>query len=181
MKVLILAADGVEDLELFYPLYRFKEQGFEVDVAGPKAGPITGKHGYTIEADLSFDDIDAEDYDMLFLPGGKGPETVRLSDKAVSVTRQMFEAGKCVAAICHGAQILVSAGVIEGKRATCWAGVRDDIRAAGANYRDEEVVIDGNLITSRQPDDLPAFCRAIFEMVGAESTAAASGRWSSSL
>ncbi|MCE5276833.1 MAG: type 1 glutamine amidotransferase [Planctomycetaceae bacterium] len=181
MKVLILSADGVEDLELFYPLYRFKEQGFDVDVAGPKAGPITGKHGYAIDANLSFDDVDADNYDVLFLPGGKGPEIVRLSDKAVSVTRQMFEAGKCVAAICHGPQILASAGVLEGKRATCWAGVRDDIRAAGANYRDEEVVVDGNLITSRQPEDLPAFCRTIFEMAGTESTMTSAGRWTSSL
>ena len=159
MKALILAADDFEDSELLVPLYRLLEEGDEVAIAAPETGDITGKHGYTVEADLDFGDVDAGDYDMLVLPGGKAPETVRLDDSAVRVTREMMEAGKPVASICHGAQVLISADVLEGREATCWMAIRDDVRAAGAEYRDAEVVVDDNLITSRFPGDLPAFCR----------------------
>jgi protease I len=167
MKALILAADGFEDSELLYPYYRLKEENIPVHVAGPERGTITGKHGYSVEADIAFADVDAADYDLLVLPGGKGPETVRLDKDAVAATRQMMEAGKVVAAICHGAQVLISAGVLEGRNATCYEGVRDDLKAAGGNYADEEVVVDGNLITSRFPADLPAFSREIFKALNA--------------
>ncbi|MEF8787762.1 MAG: type 1 glutamine amidotransferase domain-containing protein [Planctomycetota bacterium] len=159
MKVLILAAEGFEDSELLVPMYRLLEEGDDVDIAAPETGEFAGKHDYTAEANLDFGDIDAADYDMLVLPGGKGPETVRLDDSAVRVTREMMEAGKPIASICHGAQVLISAGVLEGRKATCWQGIRDDLKAAGADYRDREVVVDDNLITSRFPGDLPAFCR----------------------
>jgi protease I len=166
MNALILAADGFEDSELLVPMYRLKEAGHTVRVAGPDAGrALTGKHGYEVAADLAFDDASADDADLLVLPGGKGPETVRLNERAVRVTRQMLEAGKPVAAICHGAQVLISAGVLAGKKATCWQGIRDDLKAAGAEYADEEVVVDGRLVTSRCPDDLPAFCRELFGML----------------
>ena len=163
MKALILAADGVEDSELLYPYYRLQEEGADVHIAGPCACKMTGKHGYEIEADMTFSNASAADYDLLILPGGKAPETVRLDENAVAITKEMFEAGKIVGAICHGAQTLISADVLDGKNATCWPGIRDDVKAAGANYSDQEVVVDGNLITSRCPDDLPAFCRAILE------------------
>lgn len=163
MKIIILTADGVEDTEFFYPYYRFLEAGFQVDVAAPKAGTVQGKHGYSIPANLSFADVNADEYDMLFLPGGKGPETVRLNEHALDITRAIFQSGKPVAAICHGAQVLISAGLVDGKRATCWQGIRDDLKAAGARVEDSEVVVDGNLITSRKPSDLPAFCREIFQ------------------
>ena len=114
---------------------------------------------------LSFADADAEDYDLLLLPGGKGPEKVRLEADAVEITKRMFEADKMVAAICHGPQVLISADVLRGKRATCWPALRDDLKAAGADYVDREVVVDGNLITSRCPPDLPAFCRQIFAAI----------------
>ncbi len=165
MRAVILAAGGFEDSELLCPLYRLKEEGIEVTVAGPQAGTITGKHGYTVEADAAFSDTAAEDYDLLVLPGGQGPETVRLDQDAVGLTRRMMDAGKPVAAICHGAQVLISAGVLEGRRATCWQGIRDDLKAAGARYEDSEVVVDGNLVTSRCPSDLPAFCREIMKAV----------------
>jgi protease I len=168
MRALILAAEGVEDCELLYPYYRLQEEGFDVDLAGPNVGPIACKHGYTARANLAFSNIDPENYDLLILPGGKAPETVRLDRYAVAVTRKMFESGKPVAAICHGIQTLISAGVLRGRSATCWAGVRDDVKAAGGNYSDREVVVDGNLITSRCPEDLPAFCREIFQMLHAE-------------
>lgn len=163
MKALILAADGVEDSELLYPYYRLKEEGIEVDVAAPGAKAITGKHGYEIPAELNLDEVKPDGYDLLVLPGGKAPETVRLNDNAVHVTREMFNDGKTVAAICHGAQTLISADVLDGWAATCWQGVRDDLKAAGADYRDEEVVVDRNLITSRCPDDLPAFMAAVLD------------------
>ncbi len=165
MKALILTAGGVEDCELFYPYYRFKEEGLDVDVASPDGEKIVGEHGYSLEANLSFADAEADDYDLLFLPGGRGPEKVRLQSEAVEITRKMFEADKLIAAICHGPQVLISADVLRGKKATCWPALRDDLRAAGADYVDEEVVMDGNLITSRCPPDLPAFCRQIFAAI----------------
>jgi len=163
MKALILAADGFEDSELLYPYYRLKEEGIEVDVAGPHAGTITGKHGYEVKTNLAFSDVDASGYDLLLLPGGKGPETVRLHQEAVSISRSMVESGKVVAAICHGPQVLISAGVLEDRKATCWMGIRDDLKAASANYTDAEVVVDEKLITSRSPEDLPAFCREVLK------------------
>jgi protease I len=162
MKALILAADGVEDSELLYPYYRFQEEGISVDIAGPRVGKITGKHGYTFEATIAFSGLDPSGYDLLVLPGGKAPETVRLDESALATTRQMLESGKVVAAICHGAQVLISANVLKGRKATCYKGVRDDLKAAGGDYQDREVVVDGNLITSRVPADLPAFSREIF-------------------
>jgi protease I len=178
MRALILTANGVEDWELFYPYYRFKEEAVEVDVASPEGEKILGEHGYSLEANLSFADASAEDYDLLFLPGGRGPEKVRLQPEAVEITKRMFEADKLITAICHGPQVLISADVVRGKRATCWPALRDDlgphrlsfaggspIKAAGAEYLDQEVVVDGNLITSRCPPDLPAFYREIFAAV----------------
>jgi protease I len=167
MKALLLSADGVEDCELLYPLYRLREAGIDVEIAAPQRGCLTGKHGYTAEASLAFAEVRPAAYDLLVIPGGKAPETVRLDESAVAVTRSMLRAGKVVAAICHGAQVLISADVLHGKEATCWQGIRDDLKAAGALYVDREVVVDGNLITSRCPDDLPAFCREIFAAIGA--------------
>lgn len=165
MRALILTANGVEDCELFYPYYRFKEENIAVDVASPEGEKILGEHGYSLEANLSFADAGAEDYDLLFLPGGRGPEKVRLQPEAAEITKRMCETDKIVTAICHGSQVLISADVVRGKRATCWPALRDDLQAAGAEYLDREVVVDGNLITSRYPPDLPAFCREIFAAV----------------
>lgn len=170
MKAIFLTADGVEDLEFFYPYYRLLEDGMDVDVAGPRVGHIQGKHGYSIPITMTFAEVDPNQYDLLVLPGGKGPETVRLDDDALRITREMFNAGKPVAAICHGAQILISAGLAKGRTATCWPGIKDDLIAAGAKFEDKEVVVDGNLITSRKPDDLPAFCRQILSVILSEVT-----------
>jgi protease I len=165
MKAVILAADEVEDLEFLVPYYRLREAGVEVEVAAPRLGPVCAKHGYSLDADLTFWDVDADAYDLMVIPGGRAPETVRLDEKAVAAVTKVLDAGRPVAAICHGAQVLISAGVLEGRRVTCWRGIRDDVRAAGAEYVDAEVVVDGNLITSRSPDDLPAFCREIMKAV----------------
>jgi len=162
MRALILAAEGVEDLEIYYPLYRLQEAGVEVDVATPGGSSVTAKHGYTVDADKPLSAVKSDAYDLLIIPGGKAPETVRLDVNAVEVTQEMFKAGKIVGAVCHGAQVLVSAGVLSDRKVTCWKGVRDDVKLAGATFFDQEVVVDGNLITSRCPSDLPAFCREIF-------------------
>lgn len=160
MKALIMVADGFEDMELYYPYYRLIEEGIGVDVATPQRGRITGKHGYTFDSKRTIAECNPEDYDLLVIPGGRAPESVRLVEKAVAITRRMFEDGKTIASICHGGQLLVSADVLRGKTATSWKGIRDDLRAAGAKVVDKEVVVDGNLVTSRCPDDLPAFMRA---------------------
>ncbi len=165
MKALMLVADGVEDLEFFYPFYRLKENNFEVHVAGPNVGTVTGKHGYTVETDLSFSGIKSADYDILVLPGGKAPETVRMHPDCIEVTKKMMQSGKLVATICHGVQTLISADVLKGRTCTCWRALKDDVKAAGANYVDKEVVVDDNLISSRSPGDLPAFCREIVHAV----------------
>lgn len=175
MRAIILTANGVEDSEFFCPYYRFLEEGVDVDVAAPRPGNITGKNGYSFAANLSFADVDTDDYDLLFIPGGQAPEKVRVANQALEVTRKMMRSGRIVAAICHGPQVLLSAGVISGKHLTCWPALRDDMIAAGANYLDQEVVADGNLITSRMPEDLPAFCREV--MKGVRQPQASSAFW----
>jgi protease I len=174
MRAVILAADEVEDLEFLVPYYRLKEAGIDVDVAAPRLGPVCGKHGYSLVADLTFWDVEADGYDLMVIPGGRSPETVRLDAKAIEAVRKFIDSGKPVAAICHGVQVLISAGVIGRRRVTCWQGIRDDVSAAGAEYVDAEVVVDGNLITSRSPEDLPAFCREIMRAV--EAVEAKTGR-----
>ena len=159
MKALILVASDVEDIEFFYPYYRLQEEGWEIDVATPDGRKMVGTHGYDFEPDMKISEANADDYDLLVLPGGRAPEKVRLQPKAVEIARSMLDAGKTVAAVCHGIQTLISADVLRGKKATCWPGIRDDAKAAGAEYLDQEVVVDGNLITSRRPEDLPTFCR----------------------
>lgn len=163
MKALVLSADQFEDSELLVPLYRLREEGIEVDVASARAGKIRGKHGYEVEAGLAFREVRPEDYGILVLPGGRAPESVRKEEAALSIVRHFFESEKPVAAICHGAQTLVSAGVLKGRRATCYRSVAQELRASGAVYEDKEVVVDGNLVTSRQPADLPAFLREMMK------------------
>lgn len=165
MKALILSADNFEDEELFYPLNRLKEEGVSVKVASMKKGTITGKHGYSINVDLTFDDANPEEYDMLILPGGRAPERVRLEKKAVEIARYFFREKRPVGAICHGVQTLISAGLMKGRKATCYIGIRDDLKLAGALYEDKEVVVDGNLVTSRNPDDLYAFGRELVRKI----------------
>jgi protease I len=169
MKALIISANSFEDLELHYPLYRMREDGIDVTVAAPEKGMITGKHGYSIGANKTFSEIKPEDYDLLIIPGGKAPEEVRLDKDALGIVRDFFDAGKVIGSICHGAQVLVSADVLRGRNITCWKGVRDDAIAAGANYTDVEVVVDKNLVTSRMPNDLPAFLREIERLITAKA------------
>lgn len=165
MKALIISADDFEDSELLVPYYRLKEAGATVDVASLKKGAITGKHGYAIEVNRALQEVKADEYDLLVLPGGKAPEAVRAAKAALDIVKAFFLGNKPVAAICHGPQVLVAAGVMHGRRATCYKAVADELRKAGAAYEDREVVVDGNLITSRRPSDLPAFMREIMNKI----------------
>lgn len=165
MKALIFGADGFEDQELFYPFHRLKEENVDVRVASMRKGTIVGKHGYSIDVDITFKEIDPAGFDILVIAGGKAPARIRLDEKALDITRHFFDENKPVAAICHGVQVLISAGVLEGRRATCYIGIRDDLKMAGAKYENSEVVVDGNLITSRHPFDLYAFGREIVKMI----------------
>ncbi|WP_297498177.1 deglycase PfpI [Thermococcus sp.] len=165
MKVLFLSADQFEDVELIYPLHRIKEEGHEVYVASFERGTITGKHGYPVKVDLIFEEVDPDEFDALVLPGGRAPERVRLSEKAVMTARKMFEDGKPVASICHGPQILISAGVLKGRKGTSYVGIKDDLINAGVEWVDEPVVVDGNWISSRHPGDLYAWMREFVKLL----------------
>lgn len=154
--VLIISADGFEDSELLQPYQQLSEEGISADIASLSEGEITGKRGKHATANLSIDKVKPDDYDMLFLPGGKAPAELRKHEKVLDVVRSFSKANKPVAAICHGPQILISAGVIRGRTATSYHSVADEMKAAGVNYVDQELAVDGNLITSRQPDDIPA-------------------------
>ncbi len=159
MKVLIISADNFEDIELLIPLYRLKEEGIQVDIASIKKGKIKGKHGYEVDVDLSLKEVNPDDYDLLILPGGKAPEIIRKEKEAIEIAKHFFHKDKPVSAICHGPQTLISAGLLKNRFATCYKSVAQEMKDAGAIYEDKEVVVDGNLITSRQPSDLPAFMR----------------------
>jgi protease I len=165
MKALIISADNFEDTELLVPYYRLKEEGVSVDLVSMKKGPIKGKHGYEVEANKALKEIKPDDYDLLVLPGGKAPETVRKDKNAVEIAKHFFQRNKPVAAICHGPQTLITAGLLKGRHATCYKSVAPEMKEAGALYEDKEVVVDGNLVTSRQPSDLPAFMRETLKML----------------
>ncbi|MDA8082062.1 MAG: type 1 glutamine amidotransferase [Nitrospiraceae bacterium] len=166
MKALIISADNFEDTELLVPYYRLLEEGIMVDVASMQEGTIKGKHGYEVKVTKHLKDVRREDYDILVLPGGKAPAEVRKEKTALDIARYFFEKKKPVAAICHGGQTLISAGLVKGRHLTCYKSVVPEMKEAGALYEDAEVVVDGNLVTSRQPSDLPAFMREMMKMLG---------------
>lgn len=177
-RVLILATDGFEHSELFDPRQALIDAGAQVTLASIKTDPIQGVKNdsdptETITPDLTLDQVDVDDYDALLLPGGVGnPDKMRMEDKAIDIVETFMDDGKIVAAICHAPWLLVEADVVDGRRVTSWPSVRTDLENAGADVVDEEVVIDGNLITSRNPGDIPAFNRALIqalETVGADA------------
>jgi protease I len=165
MKALIISDNNFEDSELLVPYYRLKEDGAEVSIASATDGNIKGKHGYEVQIDMNLDEVKPDDYDVLILPGGKAPEAIRRNKKALEISRHFFENNKPVSAICHGPQTLISAGLLKGRKATCYKSVADEMIVAGADYEDREVVVDGNLITSRQPSDLPSLMRETMRML----------------
>jgi protease I len=163
-KAALLVEEMYNELELWIPYYRLKEEGVEVTVVGTgTASTYRGKYGIPVEADKTASEVTADDFDAVVIPGGYAPDKMRLHPEMVSLVRDMFNRGKVVASICHAGWMLVSAGILHGKRATSYVAIKDDMMNAGANWEDSEVVRDGALITSRKPDDLPAFCRTIVQ------------------
>jgi len=165
MKALIVSADHFEDSELLVPYYRLLEAGIEVDIASMRRGKINGKHGYQVEVNKALKDVKPDEYAVLVLPGGKAPAAIRKEQAALRIAQAFFSGNKPVAAICHGPQTLITAGLLQGRRATCFHTVAEEMREAGALYEDSEVVVDGNLVTSRQPSDLPAFMRETIKLL----------------
>ncbi|MDR5693683.1 MAG: type 1 glutamine amidotransferase domain-containing protein [Armatimonadota bacterium] len=162
-RVAVLAENLYQELELWYPVLRFREAGAEVKIVGPKREEYKSKSGYPVKVDLSIEEVKASDFDAVVIPGGYAPDYMRRHEKLLSFVREMYERGKVVAAICHAAWVPISAGIVRGKTMTSFWSVKDDVINAGATWVDQEVVRDGNLITSRVPDDLPAFCREIIK------------------
>lgn len=155
-----------EDLELWYPKLRLMEEGATVVVAGPEANKIyDGKNGYPCKSDVSYNNIEEKDFDGLVIPGGFAPDKLRRDPKVLQLTKQFNDSGKLVAHICHGGWITISAKIMKGYNCTSTPGIKDDIENAGATWIDEAVVIDRNMISSRRPDDLPAFCSAIIDFL----------------
>jgi len=165
--VLFFAGPQYEDLELWYPKIRLEEEGAATVVAGLGEPVYHGKKGYPVTVDRVVDDLYPEVYDGLVIPGGYAPDHMRRSEKVLAITRAIAEAGKPLAFICHAAWVPISAGLLKGRKATCVRAIKDDVVNAGATYLDEPVVVDGNLISSRTPADLPAFCRAIIKALAA--------------
>lgn len=160
-KVLILADDLYQDLELWYPKLRLTEEGAEVTVAGPKKGEYRGKNGYPVFADISFDQVNPDRYDAIVIPGGYAPDRLRRHNRVIEIVRKMNELGRVIAFICHAGWVLISADILRGRKATSFFAIRDDMTNAGVDFIDAPVVVDGNLISSRKPEDLPEFCKAI--------------------
>jgi len=166
-KVAILAEDMYQELELWYPLLRLREAGAETVVVGTgSATTYASKHGYPVTVDVNADQVSANDFAAIVIPGGFAPDRLRRYPSVLKLVRDAYQQGKVVAAICHAGWVLVSAGILKGKKATCVPAIKDDVINAGATYLDQEVVVDGNLITSRTPEDLPAFCKAIIAALG---------------
>jgi protease I len=175
-RIALLVENYYQELEVWYPLLRLREAGAEVETVGPEAGATyKSKLGYPVKADRAIAEVSATDYDALMIPGGWAPDHMRRNPKFVQIVRDMNAANKPIGAICHGGWLLCSAGVLKGCRATSFFSIRDDMINAGADYVDSEAVVDGNLITSRVPDDLPAFCRAFLEAVARVPAATMAG------
>ena len=165
-KVIILVEEMFNVFEFWYPFYRLKEEGVEVTVVGSGSAEVyTGKPGTQAKADVSADQVSAEEFDGIIIPGGYAPDMMRRYPAMVNLVKDIFNANKPVAAICHAGWMLVSAGILSGKKATSFFAIKDDLINAGAQWVDQEVVVDGNLVTSRIPDDLPAFMKAFFGLL----------------
>jgi protease I len=170
IRAVVLTADKFEDMELFVPYFRLLESGAHVDIATPSMDDIGGEHGYTVGPDLVIDDVDPDAYDLLIIPGGfpdGAPAVVRSIPKAQHIARSFFDMNKPVASICHGPWLLVSADLVSGRRLTSYwhDGVPEEIREAGGLWEDSAVVVDGNLVTSRWPPDLPTFTAEMMKLV----------------
>ena len=164
-RAIVFVEANYQDLEFWYPVLRLREEGVDVVMTGTgSAEGYTGRHGYPLpKVDAVADKVNAKDFDAVIIPGGWAPDVLRRYESVLKIVRDAFAQGKVVGAICHAGSVLVSANVLKGKTVTCVAAIKDDMINAGATYVDREVVLDGNLITSRVPNDLPAFMREIIE------------------
>lgn len=157
---IVLIEHGFQPAELLYPYYRLQEAGYTVHLVGPEAdSTYEGEYGYKLKSDRAAKDVNIKDYNVLVVPGGRAPDRLRRNKNVVNLVNQAFDMDKTVAAICHGLQVLIDAEVLEGRTATCFYAISKDVENAGAIYKDQEVVVDENLITSRHPGDLPVFMR----------------------
>jgi protease I len=176
-RVAVLVEQQYQEMEVWYPVYRLREAGCQVTLVGPKAGETyPSKLGYPAKADKSINDVSVNDFDCIVIPGGFAPDFIRRSEAMIKLVSTAAEQGKIIAAICHGPWVLCSTQALKGKKATCFFAIKDDVSNAGATYVDQEVVRDGNIITSRKPDDLPAFLTTILQAVKEQSPAAAGRR-----
>ncbi len=174
VRAAVLVEQQYQEMEVWYPIYRLREAGCKVTLIGPEAGQAyPSKLGYPAKSDKAAADVSARDLDVIVIPGGFAPDFLRRHEAVVRLVSDMAEQGKIVAAICHGLWVLCSTQALKGKRATCFFAIKDDVSNAGAHYVDMEVVRDGNIISSRKPDDLPAFMQTIFQAVKELKPAAA--------
>ncbi len=162
-RILFFAGPLYEDLELWYPKIRLEEEGAMTVVAGIGEKTYQGKRGYPVTVDSQVDQVEARDFDGLVIPGGFAPDQLRRFERVLELTRQIYQAGKPVAFICHAGWVPISAKILKGKRATSVRAIKDDMENAGVQWEDSAVVVDGNLISSRTPADLPQFCRALIQ------------------
>lgn len=161
-KIAILVEDLYQVLEVWYPLFRLREEGIHVVIIGSGTKETYGsKEGYPIKVDVAIDQVKAGDFDGVIIPGGYAPDILRRYPKIVNFVKRLYVDGQLIASICHGGWLLVSAGILKGHTVTSFFAIKDDMIAAGAKYVDREVVVDGNIITSRKPEDLPVFVKAI--------------------
>lgn len=165
-RAAVLVEQQYQEMEVWYPVYRLREAGCKVTLVGPEAGiSYPSKLGYPAKSDKAAKDVKSDDFDLIVIPGGFAPDFIRRTEAMIRLVSDMAESGKVVAAICHGPWVLCSTQALKGKKATCFFAIKDDVSNAGARYIDDEVVRDGNLITSRKPDDLPAFMQTIIQAV----------------
>ena len=177
VRAAVLVEQQYQEMEVWYPLYRLREAGCKVTVVGPEEGQTyPSKLGYPVKSDRGAKHVSANDFDLLVIPGGFAPDYLRRHEGVLRLVSTMVEQGKVVAAICHGPWVLCSTQALKGRKATCFFAIKDDVSNAGASYVDAEVVRDGNLITSRKPDDLPAFMQAIIQAVREAKPALAAAR-----
>lgn len=175
-RIAVLVAEQYQELEVWYPLLRFREDGAETVAVGAHAGKTyESKKGYPVVADQSVADARVDDYAAVVIPGGWAPDFLRQDDRVIDFVRRMDRAGRVVAAICHGGWVLCSADIVRGRRVTCFKAIKDDMIHAGGKYSDEEVVVDNNVITSRMPSDLPAFCREIAKAIATRAVGQMAG------
>lgn len=164
MKILSLIHSEFEDLELWYPILRLREEGYTVHIAGEKKNEkYIGKYGVPAESDLSYDEVNSKDYDALLVPGGWAPDKIRRFPKVLEIVKEMNNDNKIIGQICHAGWVLISADILKGKTVTSTPGIKDDMTNAGATWVDESVIVDGNLVSSRQPRDLPNYMKAFIE------------------